>query len=112
MVTYIKTSTKTDVVYFFILYFSQDRPVVGRVGLSDVDLNILGGRRPDQLLESDQPVLVLVEDCHPGPVEEQHHILQQVITSHTRHNTRGNGWPQTVLMTSCSCKVKSKCQNV
>ena len=59
-----------DVVYFFILYFSQDSPVVGWVGLSDVDLNILGGRRADQLLQSDQPVLVLVEDGHPGPVEE------------------------------------------
>ena len=59
-----------DVVYFFIFYFSQDRPVVGWVGLSDVDLNILSGRRPDQLLQSDQAVLVLIEDGYPGPVEE------------------------------------------
>ena len=72
-----------DVEYFFVFNFPQNRPVVSWVGLSDVDLNILGGWRPDQLLESDQPVFVLVEDCHPSPVEEQHHILQQVITSHT-----------------------------
>ena len=91
-----------DVEYFFILNFPQNRPVVSWVGLSDVDLNILGGWRPDQLLESDQPVLVLVEDCHPSPVEEQHHILQQVITSHTRHNTRGNSRHYTALMTIVS----------
>ena len=59
-----------DVEYFFILNFSQNRPVVGWVGLSDVDLNILGGWRADQLLQSDQPVLILIEDRYPGPVEE------------------------------------------
>ena len=59
-----------DVEYFFILNFSQNRPVVGWVGLSDVDLNILSGRRANQLLQSDQAVLVFVEDGDPGPVEE------------------------------------------
>ena len=78
-----------DVEYFFILNFSQNRPVVGWVGLSDVDLNILGGWRADQLLQSDQPVLVLVQDRHPGPVEEQHHVLQHNQSLH--HSiTKGN----------------------
>ena len=59
-----------DVEYFFIFNFPQNRPVVSWVGLSDVDLNILSGRRPNQLLQPDQAVLVLIEDGYPGPVEE------------------------------------------
>ena len=59
-----------DVEYFFVFYFSQDPPVVGWVGLSDVDLNILSGRRANQLLQSYKPVLILIEDGYAGPVEE------------------------------------------
>ena len=59
-----------DVEYFFIFNFSQDRPVVCWVCLSDVYLDILSGRRPYQLLQSDQPVLILIEDRYAGPVEE------------------------------------------
>ena len=79
-----------DVEYFFILNFSQDRPVVGRVGLPDVDLNILSGWRPHQLLQSDQAVLVLVEDGYPGPVEEQHHVLQQIVLYPGKHYHSAN----------------------
>ena len=52
-------------------------PVVGWACLPDVYLDILGGRRPDQLLQPDQPILILVEYRHPGPVEEHHQVLGQ-----------------------------------
>ena len=31
---------------------------------------------PDELLQPDEAVLVLIQDGGPGPVEEQHHVLQ------------------------------------
>ena len=43
--------------------------------MPDVDLDILGWWRSHQLLQPDQPILVLIENCNPGPVEEHHQVL-------------------------------------
>ena len=67
-----------DVVDLLVLQLSQHGSVVAGVGLSDVDLDVLGGGSSHQLLQSDQTILVFIQDCYSRPVEEHHHVLETI----------------------------------
>lgn len=70
-----RVSVNNDVMNALLLDLSENHPIVLRIGLPDVQLQVLHRGSPDQILEPDQTKLILIENGSLGPVQELHEIL-------------------------------------
>ena len=52
-------------------------PVIAWYGLSDVELDVFCGRRPDEVLEADQTEFIFVKDGRLRPIQVAHYVLEK-----------------------------------